>query len=428
MRVKLSKYNIIRKINEKKYLLFNSFTGAIVLIDNNEYEKFLYCSGAIERDSFLKDMYCNGFLVSENIDEDSIIDLNRKRSIYGIGQDEAIFVIAPTLCCNAKCFYCFEYDSKTGIMTDDVLNETYLFITNEAKNKTKIILNWFGGEPLIAYEKVMKLGGMIKEFCNSNNIVYECKMFTNGLLLTKNRVKSMKECIALKKVQITFDGFRDYHNKVKNFGIETSAFDVIIENINYLIDENIKVVIRINISKENESSVKGLINYLVSFDKIKSNAFIYFYPLVNYTNTDDDRFLNIVEYEKYLSKYYNMLYEVGYYVTYNQISFKPLESSCGLLKINNYAIDDCGYLYKCDHVLGDVKYSIGNVKDGVFINNNYMNKLDANINEECYNCSLLPQCQGGCLFVRKSNHPFASHCNMIKYNHSVLLDIVIKLI
>ena len=75
---------------------------------------------------------------------------------------------------------------------------------------------------------------------------------------------------------------------------------------------------------------------------------------------------------------------------------KPRTIPCGLMKRTNFVIDHDGYLYKCEHFVGQKKYSVGNIFDGLLYPVFQHKFEEKEFNVECEKCSIFPICRGGC--------------------------------
>ena len=145
-----------------------------------------------------------------------------------------LFFINPTLECNFNRWYCYESHPK-GRMTKKTMNKlkNHLRLKVEDDKITSLNLSWFGGEPLMYfYEIVYPLTKFAKKLCKNNNIPFVSNVTTNGYYIDEEMIKKINE-IGLYGFQITLDGHRKKHNKVRNANGKPS-YDKIIENINLL--------------------------------------------------------------------------------------------------------------------------------------------------------------------------------------------------
>lgn len=100
---------------------------------------------------------------------------------------------------------------------------------------------------------------------------YSFSMITNGFLITMDIIDFLKE-MKLQHLQITLDGLKESHNKVKFTKTCNDTFTKTIENIDLLAASapQIKVVIRVNMNKENDTEFAELYKFITERYKKKS--------------------------------------------------------------------------------------------------------------------------------------------------------------
>ncbi len=192
-----------------------------------------------------------GYLIDEEIDELVLLQSFRKEVIKS-NKKIADIIVAPTMDCNARCYYCFEHGCHHEKMNQETADQFVKFI-KENWNEEKISINWFGGEPLIATDVIDYIvAGLINERIN-----FISKITTNGLALTESVIAKCLNSWNVNKIQISMDALGEEYNKIKNY-IDTSyesPFDQVIENVFNALESGLKIRIRININPNN--LVKG---------------------------------------------------------------------------------------------------------------------------------------------------------------------------
>ncbi|ADX86342.1 radical SAM protein [Saccharolobus islandicus] len=163
--------------------------------------------------------------------------------------------------CNFRCFYCYERFSNNKL--NDLDQRIIKFIHKLVNDYDihSIVMSFFGGEPMLYYDKIIK----IMEYNNSIVNTYG-DMTTNGYLLSIEKFEKLVK-LNVREYQITFDGYKDYHDKFRVTVGKTPTFDRIFKNIiSYKnVKSDFKVKIRIHIHKNNSSSVKKLIDLLADY-------------------------------------------------------------------------------------------------------------------------------------------------------------------
>ena len=259
-----SRYNIIVDYDGAT-LLYNILTRELAEIDSFEKE-------VLEKKLITVSEY-------QLPEKTRIIELLQKHLIVEIQEDETqtyfevyniiksmtppkagigCYKIFTTTVCNARCFYCFEGNITKLNMNTDCADSVARYIL-ETKKEGKLILSWFGGEPLCNTKAI----DLITKRLHQENVEFVSEFTTNGYLFNRNNVNKAVNDWNTKKVQITLDGMDDEHNRRKAFTVSSSnPFREIIGNIHLLLDANIHVSIRINIDQNNVDDAKLLVDFL----------------------------------------------------------------------------------------------------------------------------------------------------------------------
>lgn len=148
----------------------------------------------------------------------------KKSRKYGTMKEPSFVVIENTSLCNLKCKMCyinFEKFKKKGL----VLEEWKNIIDKLPKSVKRISL--IGGEPLM-----MKGAIELLQYIDSKGIIPI--MSTNATLITPENVKELAKTRAINHVNISIDGNRELHNKIR--GVPT-AFDNMVRGVR-LVQEN----------------------------------------------------------------------------------------------------------------------------------------------------------------------------------------------
>lgn len=121
-------------------------------------------------------------------------------------------ILMPTEKCNFRCVYCYEsftIPKMSPLVVDRVKRYTdFLF-----KEGYELLIEFFGGEPMVAYDVITE----VLDHVRGNE--YEGMMTTNGYLLSKEKFVRLVE-MRVKQYEITFDGEREFHDKVRPTVVE----------------------------------------------------------------------------------------------------------------------------------------------------------------------------------------------------------------
>lgn len=396
---KASQFNIIVEKDEMNSILYNCYSGGIIKIEN----EFLQCieKSLISKldNKIITQLFNNGFIVSKNIDEYRRVK-NEFQMNLNTKQNMVTYVIAPTLRCNLNCEYCFQKnyrDNKCQDISNETLDNIIEFIIKSNKNNPNlkyIKISWFGGEPLLCYDKIIKFSKIIKQKLKDIDVKLMSGIVTNGVLLDEQKLLSLIDEANLMHLQITVDGEVDTYCLKKQTTPE--IYERVINNI-ILSTKFIKTVVRLNSDKTNYKELTRLSEKLYSKVKNKDNLKIHFAQLRNYNNTQEmiNEYFDDYEYAIKKKEFYTNQVIKGNLsdnVNKNTLSHYNGKFFCGLAPYMNMVIDEKGNLFKCEHHLGNLSKVVGDVINGVYHNSEYNQFLNPIYDSRCEKCNIYPCC------------------------------------
>jgi len=149
---------------------------------------------------------------------------------------ELHLIIFPTEKCNFRCVYCYETFEK-GRMTSQVRAAVKLFAVSQMASLEHLAIDWFGGEPLIAFPVIEDIS---TELCLAAKR-YGCKLSghitTNAFLLSPD-ISNKLLGWGVESFQVTLDGSREEHDKRrKMYRSNAGTFDRILDNVRSLLKQ-----------------------------------------------------------------------------------------------------------------------------------------------------------------------------------------------
>jgi len=129
-----------------------------------------------------------------------------------ISNDSLNLIINPTERCNLRCVYCYE-TFVLKKMQPKLISGVITLVKRRAERGLKIFkLDFFGGEPLAAWDVVEKLTSELSAICRANGTEMFGGITTNGVLLNRSRVELLA-AHNLRAFQVTLDGPQAIHDK-----------------------------------------------------------------------------------------------------------------------------------------------------------------------------------------------------------------------
>ena len=242
---------------EDGILLYNIVTSELIFLDDREAQIFErlpadYCS---EMDNLI----AKRFVVPYNFDENkSVRELRAIIKKTEPSNRITGFTILPTTDCNARCFYCFESDFDRCTMTERLASDVVEYIALKGKMQP-VDISWFGGEPLVASKRISQICAGLTQ----KGIKFSSTMVTNAYLFDEELIKIAKNNWKLRNVQITLDGTEKTYNDTKAYvNPRENPYRRVLKNIEGLLNYEIAVNIRLNVTDENLSDLNDLIDEL----------------------------------------------------------------------------------------------------------------------------------------------------------------------
>ncbi|GAA3724418.1 radical SAM protein [Flavobacterium ginsengisoli] len=396
--MKYSKFNNFFNYEDKK-IGYNAFSNEFVLLDPELFELFQ----ASRREDDFEELFNihpdfhthlieKGFLVENETDEIE----NVKNLVRQIDRENESFyqlTVNPTMNCNFKCWYCYETHIKASKMSQETILSVIKFVDNllaEKKNLEYFHLSWFGGEPLLYFDKtVLPLLEEIYPKMQERKIGFTSGFTTNGLLISQKMLDSCR-AYGVNYFQITLDGHRERHNKVRYVSKEKGSYDEIVANIILAIKNAFTVSVRLNISEETIETLPQIID-----------------DFINLIDTDK-KFLNFSFHEVWQEKkdihadvqgIVDLFREKGFNALYKGMNLDTVRNSCYADKNNHATLNYNGEVFKCTARDFESKSKEGQLNEKGIIewNDKFEDRMNSKFkNPPCLDCSILPICNGGC--------------------------------
>jgi len=406
--MKESKYNLLSSVEEdgtKKIILLNGITGRMLVLFPEEYNFLKTVMNDPDKQKayplLTEKLQAGHFLI-----EDEEIELNilRERNYKAVHSKGYSLTVNPTLNCNFHCWYCYE-SHRPGRMSDEIMQRIKLFAFKKLQSddvKT-FSLGWFGGEPLLYFKKIVyPLSLAIKEEADRIGVRFTNSMTTNGFLLTPDIAKMCVE-IGLNYFQITLDGDKETHDKVRNHN-GMPSFKQIISNCISLLNISEKAFITLRINYTTDSIIqKDYSKILESIPHEKRCRvriqFQRVWQTYSTEGNDDKVKISLAENQKTLEK-------AGFVNSKNTTFALYKGYVCYADRMEYANINYDGYVYKCTAQDYKIENALGylNEKGDIIWHENYLkrNQKKADFdNPMCLKCNYLPLCGGPCFAKRQ---------------------------
>ena len=404
-------YNIVLDVN----------SGAIHVVDDVVYDVLPFLEkGETEEQVVekLKDRYkeedvreavreCQelakeGVLFTEDTYRPAIVDFKKRP------------VVVKALClhiahdCNLACRYCFaeegEYHGRRALMSYETGKQALDFLIASSGNRRNLEVDFFGGEPLMNWQVVKDLVRYGREQEKIHDKKFRFTLTTNGVLLNDEVMEFCNKEMA--NVVLSIDGRKEVNDKMRPFRNGAGSYDLIVPKFQKFADSRNqeKYYVRGTFTRNNLDFSEDVLHLAdLGFKQISVEPVVA-KPDEPYALREEDLPKICEEYDK-LAKimverekkhegftfFHFMIDLSGGPCVYKRLS------GCGS-GTEYLAVTPWGDLYPCHQFVGEEKFLMGNVWEGITATDIQDEFKGCNVyaKEKCRDCFARFYCSGGC--------------------------------
>lgn len=354
---------------------------------------------AIEEVNSLKD---EGELFTKDSYENYIMDFKKRPTVV------------KALClhiahdCNLACRYCFaeegEYHGRRALMSYETGKAALDFLIANSGNRRNLEVDFFGGEPLMNWQVVKDLVAYGREQEKIHDKNFRFTLTTNGVLLDDEIMEFANKEMA--NVVLSIDGRKEVHDHMRPFRRGDGSYDLIVPKFQKFAESRNqeKYYVRGTFTHHNLDFSEDVLHLAdLGFKQISVEPVVA-QPEEEYALREEDLPKLFEEYDKLAAQ---MVERKKAGEDFNFFHFMiDLEggpcvakrlSGCGS-GTEYLAVTPWGDLYPCHQFVGNEKFLMGNVKDGITRTDIRDEFKCCNVyaKEKCRNCFAKFYCSGGC--------------------------------
>lgn len=310
--------------------------------------------------------------------------------------------------CNMCCKYCFagegEYSGDRSLMSFEVGKRALDFLIEQSGSRKNLEVDFFGGEPLLNFDVVKQLVAYARSIEKEKGKNFRFTLTTNGVLLNDEVMEwANKECY---NVVLSLDGRKETNDRMRRTRNDKGTYDLILPKFQKMAKERKQqgYYIRGTYTHYNTDFANDILHLAdLGFEQLAMEPVVTD-PKMDYALQESDIPKLKDQYDllakemckrnregKGFTFFHYMIDLEGGPCIYKRIS------GCGV-GTDYMAVTPWGDLYPCHQFVGDEKFLLGNVFDGVK-NTDIVNEFKlCNVysREACQDCFAKLYCSGGC--------------------------------
>ncbi len=310
--------------------------------------------------------------------------------------------------CNLNCSYCFasqgEYHGDRALMSLEVGKRAMDFLIENSGTHKNLDVDFFGGEPLMNWDVVKALVAYGRDLEKAHNKNIRFTLTTNGVLLDDEVTEFCNK--EMHNVVLSLDGRKDVHDRFRVDHAGRGSYEKILPKFLDFVEKrgDKSYYVRGTYTHHNTDFLSDILHMADLGFKELSMEPVVCDPSDPCALTEADLPVLFDQYEKLATEmikrkkagngftfYHYMISLTGGPCVYKRVS------GCGS-GTEYLAVTPWGELYPCHQFVGDEKYSMGNIYDGV--TNMALRDKFASCNcytrPDCQNCWAKLYCAGGC--------------------------------
>lgn len=350
----------------------------------------------------IESLKTNGKLFSKDNYGDIAFDFKKRNTVI-----KALCLhVAHT--CNLNCNYCFasqgKYHGERALMSFEVGKQALDFLVANSGKRRNLEVDFFGGEPLMNFEVVKQLVAYARSIEKKSGKNFRFTLTTNGVLIDDDVIEfANREC---HNVVLSLDGRKEIHDSLRKTINGKGSYDSIVPKFKKLVDARggKGYYMRGTFTHNNVDFTNDIFHMAdLGFTELSMEPVVCA-PEDSYALTEDDL-------PKLLNQYEILAQEMikrkkdGKGFTFYHYMIDLSAGPCIYKRISGcgsgteyMAVTPWGDLYPCHQFVGDEKYLMGNVYDGV-TNDTIRDEFklcNAYARPDCKDCWAKLYCSGGC--------------------------------
>ena len=411
---------------DDKNIVLDTYSGSVHLVDDMAYDVISMFADRTREEiiSALGDRYADRGVAKEDIAEciDQVAQLKEQGLLFADdtfkdmahvlkdrtrGRIKALCLhVAHT--CNLNCAYCFasqgKYHGERALMSLDTAKRALDFLILNSDGRHNLEVDFFGGEPLMNFGMLKDLVAYARSIEAEHDKHFRFTLTTNGMLIDDEVIEWANR--EMSNVVLSLDGRREVHDRYRVDYKGRGSWDKVVPLFQKFVSArgDGSYYIRGTYTHHNTdflNDIKAMLD--LGFDKLSMEPVVCS-PDDPCALTEEDMPLLEEQYRQ-LARLMIERKRTGRPFTFYHYMLDLKDGPCIYKRLSGcgsgteyMAVTPWGDLYPCHQFVGDEKFKIGNIYDGV--QNAALTDEFASCNvysrPQCRDCWAKLYCSGGC--------------------------------
>ena len=310
--------------------------------------------------------------------------------------------------CNLACQYCFaeegEYHGRRALMSFEVGKKALDFLIANSGNRRNLEVDFFGGEPLMNWQVVKDLVAYGREQEKLHDKKFRFTLTTNGVLLNDEVMEFCNR--EMGNVVLSIDGRKEVHDKMRPFRKGAGSYDLIVPKFQQFAESRHqdKYYVRGTFTHYNLDFSEDVLHLAdLGFKQISVEPVVA-EPKEPYAIREEDLPKLFEEYDKLaveMIRRHKSGEDFNFFHFMIDLEGGPCVakrlSGCGS-GTEYLAVTPWGDFYPCHQFVGNEKFLLGNVDEGILNTDirDVFKCCNVYAKEKCRKCFARFYCSGGC--------------------------------
>ena len=350
----------------------------------------------------LEEMRENGTLFTEDTYKEGVIDFKQRQTVV------KALCLHIAHACNLSCRYCFagegEYHGDRSLMSFETGKKALDFLVKNSGSRRNLEVDFFGGEPLMNFDVVKQLVAYGRSLEEPYDKHFRFTLTTNGVLLDDEIIEFANR--EMDNIVLSIDGRKSVHDHMRPKKNGEGSYDLILDKFKKVAESRgqNKYYVRGTFTHYNLDFVEDVMHLADEGFKQISVEPVVADPSEPYAIREED-IPEICEGYDRLAKEMIRREKAGKGFNFFHFMIDLTGGPCVYKRLSGcgsgteyLAVTPWGDLYPCHQFVGNEKFLLGNVEDGI-VNTEIRDDFklcNVYAKEECRDCFAKFYCSGGC--------------------------------